>query len=263
MTRILRRTGAALFAAAALLSPGCASVGKPGQTLNRLGLAKPVQALAAAEATHLERDGMPAHQGLMVKTHFFSSSQDVPVKVKGTVVVNVYDMNHGEQGKPAASLTVPPDRLEVHYRKDFIGPSYSFWVPYEPPAKAHVRIAVALHNSGGALAAAPIETDLMPLKEQLASAQKKSRQALSANFEIITNKSDSSSGTQVAQLPVWSDGARPVGVFAPTPKLLVPAPRADAKVLPVAHVEPDAAPPRVKPASRQQSPFGNPAFKSR
>ncbi|OHB78624.1 MAG: hypothetical protein A2W31_00610, partial [Planctomycetes bacterium RBG_16_64_10] len=83
--------------------------------------------------TVLTQPPNPAIRGLGGRLMFYKKDKEQPVRVDGTLTVYAYDDTEqvADSRVPARKYVFPNQHLANHYSESALGPSYSFWLPWD------------------------------------------------------------------------------------------------------------------------------------
>lgn len=83
--------------------------------------------------TVLYQPGLPGVRGFGGRIMFYNDSGETPIMVEGTLTVFAYDESRGQvsYSAPDKKYIFTPEQLPKHYSKSELGPSYSFWLPWD------------------------------------------------------------------------------------------------------------------------------------
>jgi hypothetical protein len=147
------------------LACGCAGSG-PKHHLALFGKRKqqPTRMVLLISPSRAEDAVTPAQQGMMCRAYFFAGENPHPVEVDGDVAFTAYDRaNPDINRKPDGVFQIPADRLPSHLRRDIVGNSYLFWLPYEPADSTQMLVQGKLQLSKrDALTSSVVSVDLSP-----------------------------------------------------------------------------------------------------
>jgi hypothetical protein len=197
---------------------GCTSLNPPTALTDPASLFRtaPTMMVVNVVDAPLEVDTVTKTQGLLCRAYFFRGD-DGPLQVSGETLFKIYDKGkNGEDPRPARMYTTPPHELANHYRKDFIGHSYLFYLPYEPEKKTEIVVIGAFQPTNGkAFTSTPVKQILLPssLAKAMAHAAKPSPSKLYPQYTIIdrnAGKAPLPNGTTIA-----SGVAGPMSLPAP------------------------------------------------
>ena len=107
----------------------------------------PVRIAATWTDAVLNQTGKPSQRGFGGKVFFYSRKDTKPVEVEGQFVVYAFDEDGRTQddNRPTRRYVFPPEQMERHLSVDDIGPSYSFWLPWdEAKESGNIRKNVSL-----------------------------------------------------------------------------------------------------------------------
>ncbi len=94
--------------------------------------------------TILQQTGKPPTRGFGGRVFFYRGKDEQPIKVRGTLIVYAFDDSEGEMSHstPARKYVFLPDQVEKHYSESALGPSYSFWLPWDPVGGVQKKISL-------------------------------------------------------------------------------------------------------------------------
>ena len=125
---MIRSSTLLAIAACLVMTSGCASSGLFGPKTGH-----PDKIVLLLTPSRLENAGEAPRQGMMCRSYFFKDNDPTPMKVKGDLVLTAFDRGrHQPNGPPEGLYQIPESKLANHYRKDIVGASYLFWLPYDP-----------------------------------------------------------------------------------------------------------------------------------
>jgi len=143
------RFGAFLLGFAGLLVlPGCAqwNLGEPLAIFESEPKPQsPDNVLAVWTDTTLNQPGKPTVRGFGGRVMFFVQGQeDKAVPVEGNVSVYAFDDDRLDQQQPAPEkkFLFPAENLTAHQSDSSLGPSYSFWLPWDNAGGPPRRISL-------------------------------------------------------------------------------------------------------------------------
>lgn len=109
--------------------------------------------------TVMSQAGQPGTRGFGGRIHFFGEDDKKPLKVKGTLTVYAFEGDEKTASvKPQKKYIFLPDQLESHESESSLGPSYSFWLPWDAvggPQKPFSLIARFESKEGGVVLSQP------------------------------------------------------------------------------------------------------------
>jgi hypothetical protein len=138
-----RRVFASLLLSLGLsVTSGCASLDLPSLNLERYlpmmtgrtgQFRRPMKVVAFWSDTVRTADGQPAMRGFGGRLMFYDSKTSRPVKVAGTLVIYGFDeqRSNPENPRPDRKFVFTVEQFAKHYSKSDLGPSYSFWIPWD------------------------------------------------------------------------------------------------------------------------------------
>lgn len=139
-----------------LAASGCAqfnlSKAIPWSKTDSKQLETPQRVVAVWSETHMHPPGQEVVRGFGGRLLFFGSDANRPVEVEGKLIVYAFD----ESAVPPTNTAAAPkldgaatrkyifeqNQLASHYSVSKLGPSYSFWVPWEKLAKTQQVITL-------------------------------------------------------------------------------------------------------------------------
>jgi hypothetical protein len=110
---------------------------------------EPTQMVVTVQPSVLQEGGIPKHTGMMCRAYFFAGKDPVPVKVVADWTCIAYEAPDGTPEKPQGLYRVAAADLSTHYRKDVVGDSYVFWLPYETDRPAPLQVQGRLKLASG------------------------------------------------------------------------------------------------------------------
>ncbi|MCH5377678.1 MAG: hypothetical protein JJ992_27285 [Planctomycetes bacterium] len=92
----------------------------------------------------MTKAGEPSTRGFGGRIMFFASDEDDPVLVDGKLTVYAFDdeVDHPDQQIPEKKFVFPRDGLAGHQSESKLGPSYSFWLPWDQMEGKRRRITL-------------------------------------------------------------------------------------------------------------------------
>jgi len=159
----------------AALSVGCTSPATMSVTLKETWekiKRRPNRLIVSASPNYIEKDGFPFHQGLFVRAHFFINDDPITMQADGEMTFTVYDKaKNGETPTPVGLYRISNEDMPKHLRKDIVGDSYVFWLPYEPETPTQMVVNASFRPPyGDPYTAEPSIVHLTPLKSAVAAA---------------------------------------------------------------------------------------------
>ena len=158
---------------AAIFFTGCASVGMPTALQQPTAYFRtvPKNMVVSISENYLEKDGLPFHQGMYCKVHFFGEGLANPLEVAGDLQFVAYDRGkNGDQPNPVGVYLTPAAELAKHQKKDFVGTTYVFWLPYEPEKSTEMAVQATFKPvRGEPIASSVTKLMLNPLRQSVAS----------------------------------------------------------------------------------------------
>ncbi|MFO0944699.1 MAG: hypothetical protein U1D30_01940 [Planctomycetota bacterium] len=102
---------------------------------------EPDRMVVVLSPSRMEELGQGSRQGMLCRVYFFHGEDPVPVRAKGDLVFTAYDQSKGGKNRePDGKYEIKAEELASHLRKDIVGDSYLFWLPYEPTAKTQMSL---------------------------------------------------------------------------------------------------------------------------
>ncbi|MEM9353458.1 MAG: hypothetical protein AAGA92_10640 [Planctomycetota bacterium] len=145
----IRYAGRAVLLAgiAVAVLPGCAWKG-PTKTLSdgfsgfkqKIGLGGgdgepqvPTRVVTSWSNTVLNRGGRAPQRGFGGRLSFFNDESEEPIRVDGQLVVYAFDETNRQlhETQPTRRFIFPAEQFAKHESASSLGPSYSFWLPWD------------------------------------------------------------------------------------------------------------------------------------
>jgi hypothetical protein len=105
--------------------------------------------------TVLYQTGKQPQRGFGGRLIFYGDEADKPVLVDGQLVVYAFDELNRDltDNKPTRRYVFPPDQIARRMSKTSLGPSYSFWLPWDEAGgpEAEVSLIARFEPKGGAI----------------------------------------------------------------------------------------------------------------
>jgi hypothetical protein len=159
--------GLALAAFAAIICCGCAADANSGKLAswnpaNVVGWTKgdkrpepkvPTRLVATWTETVLNKAGETPKRGFGGRIAFFTRESENPVHVDGQLVVYAFDetARQPHETQPTRKFIFPAEEVVRHESESAVGPSYSFWLPWDDvggPQK-HISLIARFEPQGG------------------------------------------------------------------------------------------------------------------
>jgi hypothetical protein len=125
--------------------------------------------------TVMSQAGQPSTRGFGGRLHFFGEDDKKPLKVKGTLTVYAFEGDDKTASvKPQKKYIFLPEQLESHESESSLGPSYSFWLPWDAvggPQKQFSLIARFESKEGGVVLSQPTRIVLSGVDESAPPSQ--------------------------------------------------------------------------------------------
>ena len=138
---------------------------------------RPNRLIVSVAPNYIEKDGFPFHQGMYVRVHFFLNDEPLTMVAEGDMTFVAYDKSKngdplaGGDPQPVGIYRIASDELSKHLRKDIIGDSYIFWLPYEPETPTQMVVNASFNPKyGEPFTSEPSVVHLTPLKHAVATA---------------------------------------------------------------------------------------------
>jgi hypothetical protein len=132
---------------------------------------RPNKVVVSAAPNHIERDGFPYHQGILVRCHFFLNEEPITMMAEGEMTFTAYDkskVGDNPAPQPVGVYVIKPEELDKHRSRDIVGVSYAFWLPYEPDCPTQMVVNATFRPTyGEPFTAEPSTVSLSPLKQSL------------------------------------------------------------------------------------------------
>jgi hypothetical protein len=105
--------------------------------------------------TVLYQTGKQPQRGFGGRLIFYGDEADKPVLVDGQLVVYAFDESNRDltDNKPTRRYVFPPDQIARRMSKTALGPSYSFWLPWDDAGgpETEVSLIARFEPKGGAM----------------------------------------------------------------------------------------------------------------
>ena len=126
--------------------------------------AKPTRMVLLLAPAPVKDNGHGPHQGILCRVYFFAGAEPTPMKVKGDLAFSAYDRSKPLEKRPPDGLyEIPADRLPSHLRKDIVGDSYLFWLPFQSPDATGAIVQGRFETAKGhEVVSSIVSVDLMP-----------------------------------------------------------------------------------------------------
>lgn len=94
--------------------------------------------------TVLSKAGQVPQRGFGGRLYFYGKDANKPVLVEGELVVYAFDETGREptDNKPTRRYVFPTDQVVLHQSESPVGPSYSFWLPWDEAGGARTEISL-------------------------------------------------------------------------------------------------------------------------
>ena len=104
----------------------------------------PVRLTAIWTDTVLHQPGRAGTRGFGGRMMFYAEKGDLPVPVEGKLTVYAFNETHRDQtsSKPNRKFVFTTEQLPKHYSESELGPSYSFWLPWDDVQGEQVQISL-------------------------------------------------------------------------------------------------------------------------
>ncbi len=103
----------------------------------------------------LYQTGKPPQRGFGGRLIFYGDEVDKPVLVDGQLVVYAFDETNRDitDTKPTRRYVFPPDQIARRMSKTALGPSYSFWLPWDEAGgpETEISLIARFEPKGGAM----------------------------------------------------------------------------------------------------------------
>lgn len=110
----------------------------------------PTRMVLMVTPSPVEGPGFKVHNGLICRAYFFAGKDAEPVQLKGgDIVFTAYDRSNPDPQQPDGLYEIPESDMPKHLRKDIVGDSYVFWLPFNSDAASHVLVQGELKLPNG------------------------------------------------------------------------------------------------------------------
>ncbi|HEX6962698.1 MAG TPA: hypothetical protein VF175_12575 [Lacipirellula sp.] len=113
----------------------------------------PTRLVATWTETVLNKADQPPQRGFGGRITFFTSESEDPVRVDGQLVVYAFDETGRapHETRPTRRFIFPADEVERHESESALGPSYSFWLPWDEVGgpQTHISLIARFEPNGG------------------------------------------------------------------------------------------------------------------
>ena len=153
----------------AVLSVGCINDQLLVGTVFQPAPSIPTRMVLTLTQTPLEQNYTPVANGVICRVYFFVGKNAFPVHADGEMLLTAFDTSKpiSATRKPDGVYHIEAEKLSGHYRKDTIGDSYVFWLPYEPQVKSQIIFEASFTNSDGTvIKGSPISVEMEPLSNK-------------------------------------------------------------------------------------------------
>jgi hypothetical protein len=116
--------------------------------------------------TVLNKAGEKPQRGFGGRLMFYGQDPNKPVIVDGELVVYAFDETGREptDNKPTRRYVFPADQISLHHSKSPVGPSYSFWLPWDEAGgpRTEISLICRFQPKGGAVVVSEQTRHLLP-----------------------------------------------------------------------------------------------------
>ncbi len=93
----------------------------------------PVRVADTWSTTVLHQAGEGAQRGFGGRVYFYDGRDSKPIRVEGQLVVYAFDEagRKPSDNQPTRRYVFPPEQFKLHESNSELGPSYSFWLPWD------------------------------------------------------------------------------------------------------------------------------------
>jgi hypothetical protein len=116
--------------------------------------------------TVLHQTGKQPQRGFGGRLIFYGEDAEKPVLVDGQLVIYAFDETNREptDNKPTRRYVFPPDQMARRMSKTELGPSYSFWLPWDEVGGPQIEISLIarFEPQGGAIVIGEQTRHLLP-----------------------------------------------------------------------------------------------------
>jgi hypothetical protein len=94
--------------------------------------------------TVLTKPNEKPQRGFGGRLMFYAKDPNRPVAVEGELIVYAFDETGRDpaDNKPTRRYVFPPDQIPLHQSKSPVGPSYSFWLPWDEAGGAQTEVSL-------------------------------------------------------------------------------------------------------------------------
>lgn len=150
---IARTFGYLLTAALALPMVGCGCLDWALHSTERIGIhhiGTPNKLLVLLTPQQMKINGAADRQGMMCRVYAFEAGNPVPIQIQGDLSFTAFDQTRTAANRqPDGKYEIPADKLASHMRKDMVGQSYLFWLPYDPVMKTQMSVQAKFTDQAG------------------------------------------------------------------------------------------------------------------
>ncbi len=175
-----KRICLAILCLVVLVQSGCASYdwrpSLPWQA-DKTEIHKPNKLVAVWNETVKYTAGQPAMRGFGGRILFYGEETNDLIKVDGTLVVYGFDEagRGASDAKPDRKFVFPAELLEKHYSEAKLGPSYSFWLPWDAVGgeRKDIALIARFQPRKGSIVVSPQTNNLLSGRAPVAKLNKK------------------------------------------------------------------------------------------
>jgi hypothetical protein len=147
---------------------------------------EPRRVTAIWSETAMHQSGRPTVRGFGGRLLFYGADPEKPIKVDGRLVVYAFDESQTQAPKGGGDTPVKldgtatrkyeftKDQIPTHHSESAIGPSYSFWIPWDDIGGEQREVTLIpyfVSNSGQVIAGEPTRNVLQGKTPQVAPAE--------------------------------------------------------------------------------------------
>ena len=202
------RLGAAVGLAIVLLC-GCANLDWrrpiPWRSASERKTETPVKLVGNWNEAILRTPGQRPVRGFGGRVLFYGQQNGHPIEVDGSVVVYAFEESGRDSGSaaPDRKFVFPAHLLEKHFSESKLGPSYSFWLPWDEVGgeRKEISLIVRFEPEEGPVIVGAQSKNLLPGTAPIA--------------ETSAPADQTPSGSSVADTGVSTDAVKPAGFSQP------------------------------------------------
>jgi hypothetical protein len=192
-------------------------------------LVKPEKIVAFWSDTVLHQTGRPAVRGFGGRVFFYGAEEAKPIEVDGAVMIYAFDADGQDptNQKPEKKYVFTADQVTAHLSQSRMGPSYSFWLPWDgvQGATRNLSLVVRYEGRDGAVVIAEPVSKLLPgsgdaQMKQLATKRSDAGPAVRQASHEVTHSSSVQPFGSAAGVVEETDAEQPVEAIDLPPSFL-------------------------------------------